>query len=140
MSELLYNPWRDHINAVIGGNSNLSTQDYCDILEYMDIESLKVVNFTDQVKQLNSIIRQLEVALRIKKEEHDCCAEDLLKMKMQSESLARAVMADMGNKREPLTIAQINAIVGDVHGKCGHIPPTPEIIVRAIERAHGIGA
>ena len=61
------------------------------------------------------------------------------RLKDQSESLARTVMSDMGNRREPLTIAQINAIVGDVYSKCGHMQPTPEIIVRAIERAHGIG-
>ena len=100
----LYNPWRDHLNAVMEGNTSLSTQDYCDILEYMDRERIKVVNFEDQVKQLNSIIRQLEVALRIKKEEHDCCVEDFLKI--QSEVLT-------GTRRmvfEPISTEEYNSV------------------------------
>ena len=62
------------------------------------------------------------------------------RLKEQAESLARTVMADMGNTREPLTTAQINALVREVYRNCGHMQPMPEIIVRAIERAHGIGA
>jgi hypothetical protein len=49
-------------------------------------------------------------------------------------------MADIANQREPLTSSQINALVGDVYRNCGNKQPSPEIIVRAIERAHGIGA
>ena len=56
------------------------------------------------------------------------------------DSLSRTVMSDMGNQREPLTIAQINALVFGVYRINGHMHPTPEIIVRAIEKAHGIGA
>ena len=56
------------------------------------------------------------------------------------ESLSRSVMADIANQREPLTSSQINALVGDVYRNCGNKQPSPEIIVRAIERAHGIGA
>lgn len=55
------------------------------------------------------------------------------------EALARTVMSDMGNHREPLTKDQINRIVGDVYSKYGHLKPSPELIVRAIEAAHGIG-
>ena len=61
------------------------------------------------------------------------------RLKEQSEALARTVMGDIGNQREPLTTAQINDLVGKVYANCGHMQPTPEIIVRAIERAHGIG-
>ena len=61
------------------------------------------------------------------------------RLKDQSEALARTVMGDIGNQREPLTTAQINDLVGKVYTNCGHMQPTPEIIVRAIERAHGIG-
>lgn len=60
--------------------------------------------------------------------------------KLRAEALARAVMADMGNQREPLTELQIDALVQDVYSNSGHMQPTPAIIVRAIERAHGIGA
>lgn len=57
---------------------------------------------------------------------------------MRVEALARTVMSDMGNQREPLTALQIDAIVSEVYRNCGHMQPTPEIIVRAVERAHGI--
>ena len=62
------------------------------------------------------------------------------RLKYQAESLARSVMADMGNQREPLTNAEIAVLVDVVYKTCGHLNPTPELIVRAIERAHGIGA
>lgn len=54
-------------------------------------------------------------------------------------ALATSVMCDSGNQRDPLTKEQIHRIVMDVHKKSGHLPPSPEIIVRAIEQAHGIG-
>lgn len=135
-----YNPWRAHIYAVMEGGSYFGAQDWNDLLAYMDGEHKKILNLDDQVRQLNSMVRQYEIALRIKKEEHDCCSEDLRKIQSRLESLARTVMCDMGNQREPLTTLQINALVGDVYRNCGNKQPSPEIIVRAIERAHGIGA
>lgn len=133
-----YNPWRSHIYAVMEGGSYFGAQDWNDLLAYMDSEHKKILNLDDQVRQLNSMVRQYETALRIKKEEHDCCSEDLRETQSRLESLARTVMGDMGNHREPLTTLQINALVADVYRNCGHMQPTPEIIVRAIERAHGI--
>lgn len=127
-----YNPWRAHIYAVMEGGSYFGAQDWNDLLAYMDSEHKKILNLDDQVRQLNSMVRQYEIALRIKKEEHDCCSEDLRKTQSRLESL--------GNQREPLTTLQINALVGDVYRNCGNKQPSPEIIVRAIERAHGIGA
>lgn len=135
-----YNPWRAHIYAVMEGGSYFGAQDWNDLLAYMDSEHKKILNLDDQVRQLNSMVRQYEIALRIKKEEHDCCSEDLRETQSRLESLARTVMGDMGNQREPLTTLQINALVGDVYRNCGNKQPSPEIIVRAIERAHGIGA
>jgi len=64
---------------------------------------------------------------------------EIERLSAQSESLARTVMSDMVNQREPLTTAQINALVGEVYRSNGHLQPTPVFIVRAIERAHGIG-
>lgn len=65
-----YNPWRAHIYAVMEGGSYFGAQDWNDLLAYMDSEHKKILNLDDQV-------RQYEIALRITKEEHDCCAEDL---------------------------------------------------------------
>lgn len=61
------------------------------------------------------------------------------RIKEQSEALSRAVMADIDNTREPLTKAQINEIVNDVFNSRADKQTDPETIVRAIERAHGIG-
>lgn len=60
-------------------------------------------------------------------------------LREQLESLARTVMGDMGNQREPLTTDQINRLVDEVYTRNWHRAPSPEIIVRAVERAHGIG-
>lgn len=75
-----YNPWRAHIYAVMEGGSYFGAQDWNDLLAYMDSEHKKILNLDDQVRQLNSMVRQYEIALRIKKEEHDCCSEDLRKI------------------------------------------------------------
>lgn len=79
--------------------------------------------------------------------ERETVADEIERLRMENsrlqdqlDALARAVMGDIGNRREPLTTHQINTLVGDVYRNSGHMQPTPEIIVRAIERAHGIGA
>ena len=82
-----YNPWRAHIYAVMGGDSYFGSQDWDDLLAYMSSERKKIINLDDQVKQLSSMVRQYETALRIKNEEHDCCAEDLLEARKDSERL-----------------------------------------------------
>lgn len=59
---------------------------------------------------------------------------------LRHEALARAVMSDIGNNQLPLTQQQIDVLVNQVWINRGNEQPTPELIVRAIERAHGIGA
>ena len=58
------NPWRAHIYAVMEGGSYFGAQDWNDLLAYMDSEHKKIINLDDQVKQLSSMIRQYETALR----------------------------------------------------------------------------
>jgi len=82
-----YNPWRAHIYAVMEGDSYFGAQDWNDLLAYMDGEHKKSINLDDQVKQLSSMVRQYETALRIKNEEHCCCAEDLLEARKDTERL-----------------------------------------------------
>ena len=86
-----YNPWRAHIYAVMEGGSYFGAQDWNDLLAYMDSEHKKIINLDDQVRQLSSMVRQYETALRIKKEEHDCCSEDLREEQKRLEWLMRSV-------------------------------------------------
>ena len=82
-----YNPWRAHIYAVMEGGSYFGAQDWIDLLAYMDSEHKKIINLDDQVRQISSMVRQYETALRIKNEEHSCCAEDLIDARKDSERL-----------------------------------------------------
>ena len=63
--------------------------------------------FSDETPEMHLIrlaqarrIAELEIALRIKTEEHDCCAEDLLKERARAEAwLSRASLFEEGAKR-----------------------------------------
>lgn len=85
-----------------------------------------------RAKAINDKIATLTTELERVKAERDAALN-------RSESLARAVMADMGNSREPLTSAQITKLVNDFFAENRNKPPTPELIVRAVEKMHGIG-
>ena len=84
-----------------------------------------------------TIIQLAEFVRFIECRERDKCTD--VAWRERAEGLARTVMADMGNAREPLTTRQIDELVHDVYLNYKDTQPTPETVVRAIERAHGIG-